>query len=118
MFDQREFGAGMQLAKVYLIHEGADEEDAAAGAAQDVLGRERVGDGCGVESGALVCDADDEGVGVGLEGGGDVLGGVVGVAVQDGVDGGLADGHGDVGDGVLVEAGACGEVFGGVLDAC
>jgi hypothetical protein len=33
MFDKRQLGSGMQLSKVYLIHEGADEEDAAAGAA-------------------------------------------------------------------------------------
>ena len=44
------------------------------------------------------------------------FGGVVGVAVEDGVDGGLAYRHGDVGGGVFVEAGAGGEVFGGLLD--
>src|SRR5438105_15709709 len=34
MLHQRQFGSGMQLSKVYLIHEGADDEDAAARAAQ------------------------------------------------------------------------------------
>jgi hypothetical protein len=33
MFDQRQFGSGMQLSKVYLIHERTDQEDAAAGSA-------------------------------------------------------------------------------------
>ena len=44
------------------------------------------------------------------------LGAVVGVAVDDGVDGGFADGHGDVGDGVLVETGALGVLLGGPFD--
>ena len=34
MFDKRQLGSGMQLTKVYLIHERTDKEDAAAGAAQ------------------------------------------------------------------------------------
>src|ERR1700691_1564322 len=32
MFDQRQFSSGLQLSKVYLIHERANEKDAAAGA--------------------------------------------------------------------------------------
>ena len=69
----------------------------------------------GVETRALVGDADNESVGIGLEGCGDVLFRVVGVAVEDGVDGRLADCHGNVGDGIFVESGAGGEVFGGSL---
>src|SRR5580698_2442211 len=53
------FSAWMQLAKVYLIHEGSDQEDAPAGAAQDVFGGEGIGQVVGIESGTLVGDADD-----------------------------------------------------------
>jgi hypothetical protein len=76
MLDESEFGARMQLAKVYLIHEGPDEEDAPAGAAQDVFRGERVGDGAGVEACSLVRDAHHQGVGIGLKRGGDLLGGL------------------------------------------
>src|ERR1039458_3467940 len=116
MLDKSEFGARMQLAKVYLIHEGPYEEDAPAGAAQDVFRGERVGDVAGVEACSLVRDAHHQGVGIGLKRGGDQLGRVVGVAVQDGVDSGLTHGHGDVGDGVFVETGARREALSGVFD--
>ena len=43
MFDEGEFCSRMQLAKVYLIHEGPDKKDATAGAAQEVFRGERVG---------------------------------------------------------------------------
>ncbi len=59
----------MQLAKVLYPSSmkgvRADEGGGgggAAGAAEDVFGRERVGDFGGIETGALVGDADDEGV--------------------------------------------------------
>src|ERR1035438_4030180 len=117
MLDKSEFGARMQLAKVYLIHEGPDEEDAAAGAAQDVFRGERVGDVAGVEACSLGRDAHHPGVGIGLKRGGDLLGRVVGIAVEDGVDSGLAHGHGDVGDGVFVETGARREALSGVFDS-
>ena len=45
--------------------------------------------------------------------GGDLLGGVVFVAVEDGVDGGLAHGHGDVEALVLIQAGLGGQFLGG-----
>src|ERR1035437_1293979 len=64
VFDECEFSARMQLAKVYLIHEGSDEEDAPAGAAEDVFRGEGVGDVAGVEARTLVYDADDQGVGI------------------------------------------------------
>ena len=56
MLDQRQFGSGMQLSKVYLIHEGADKEDAAAGAAQKIFRRQGVGQRLRVEAFALVGD--------------------------------------------------------------
>ena len=111
MFDEGEFCPRMQLAKVYLIHEGADEKDASSGAAQEVLRGERVGEAGGIEARALVTDAYGEVVGAGLEGGGDSLVGVVGVSVEDGIDGCLADRHDYVGHGVWIEACTQGEVL-------
>src|SRR6185312_11391460 len=48
VFDQRQFCAWIQLAKVYLIHEGADKEDAPSRSAQDVFGREGVRERVGI----------------------------------------------------------------------
>ena len=45
-----------------------------------------------------------------------MLVGAVGISVNYGVDCGLTHGHGDVGDGVLVEPGAFGEFLGGSLN--
>src|SRR5260370_27577165 len=56
MLYQRQFGSRMQLPKVYLIHEGADEEDAAAGAAQEVLRCKWIGKGIRIEAFALIGD--------------------------------------------------------------
>src|SRR5580693_6229845 len=77
MLHQRQFGSRMQLPKVYLIHEGADEEDAAAGAAQEVLRCKGIGKGIRIEAFALIGnDKDEVGAGV-FKGGGDLLAGVV-----------------------------------------
>ncbi len=111
MFDQREFSTWVCLAKVYLIHKGADEEDASARTAEDVFGRQGVGESLGVETYALISHLDEQVVGRGLKGDGDVLAGVVGISVKDGVDDCLADGHGDVAPGVLIEADALGVIF-------
>src|SRR4029450_1286832 len=46
--------------ELHVVHEAAHEEDAAAARLQDVLGRERIRDGAGIEAFALVGDADDE----------------------------------------------------------
>ena len=43
MLYKRQFGPGIQLSKVYLIHEGTDKEDAAAGSAEQVFLGQRVG---------------------------------------------------------------------------
>jgi len=107
VLDQREFRAWMQLAKVYLIHKGADKEDAAAGAAEDVFWCERIGDRAGIETWALVGDADDKRVRCGFKGRGDSFALSVGIAVHDGINRGLADSHGDIGRRVLIEAGTC-----------
>ena len=44
MFDQSQFCSRFELTEVDLIHEGADEEDAAASAAQEIFRSERVGE--------------------------------------------------------------------------
>ena len=43
VFDEGEFGAGLELAEVDLIHEGADEEDAAASAAKKIFRCQGIG---------------------------------------------------------------------------
>ncbi len=101
---------------MYLIHEGSYQKDAATGAAEDVFWREGVGQGVRVEPRALIGDSDYKVVGGRLKCGRDVLVGVVRVAVKDGVDGCLTDGHGDMGDGVLIEACARGVLFCGLLN--
>lgn len=58
VFDESEFGAGMQLAKVYLIHKSSDEKDAAAGATEDIFRGKRIGDGVWIETWPLVRDAN------------------------------------------------------------
>src|ERR1017187_3973749 len=113
VFDKGQFGAGMQLSKVYLIHEGADKEDAAPSAAQKVFRGQRVGKGVRIEALALVSNGDDEcGAGV-LKGGGDFFGGVVLVAMEHGIDGGFAGGHGYMEALVLVQTGLTGQLFRG-----
>src|SRR5271170_5180847 len=86
MLDQGEFGAGIEQLEVYLIHKRADEEDSATRTAEKVFRGERVGKRRRIETDALIGDADDQ-VGAGiLERCGDMFFGVVGVAVEDGVD--------------------------------
>ena len=85
MFDQGQLGSGMQLPNVYLIHEGADEEDAPPRAAQEVLRGQGVWKRLQIEALALVGKGKDQLFAGVLETGRDLLGGVVLVAVQDGV---------------------------------
>ena len=51
------FGRALQL---HVVHEVANQEDAAAARLQQVLGRERIGDFLGIEAVALVADADTQ----------------------------------------------------------
>jgi len=81
MFDERQFRSGMQLPEVYLIHEGPDQEQAAACAAQQVFRSQRVGQCFGVQPFALVGDGDDQSRSVVLKFGRDSLGRVVLVAM-------------------------------------
>ena len=75
MFDQRQFGSGLELTKVDLIHEGANEEDAAAGAAQEIFRGERIGEVFPVDAFALVGDGKDQGFAVVFEAGRDCFAG-------------------------------------------
>jgi len=110
MFDQSQFCSRFELTEVDLIHEGADEEDAAASAAQEIFRSERVGEVFPVHALALVGDGEDERFSVVFEAGGDLFGGVVVVAVKDGIDGGLAHGHGDAETFFFVNASVFGQL--------
>ena len=116
MFDKCQFSSGMQLLEVYLIHEGTNEEDAAAGSAQKILRRQRVGERVRVQSFALVGDANHQRFAGIFKGGGDALFGIVGVAVEHSVDRCFPDRHGDAKDLVFVDAGFLGHLFGGLLN--
>jgi hypothetical protein len=72
MLDQRQLGAGMQLSKVYLIHERTDKEDPATCAAKEILSREGVRQTLGIESVPLVGNGKNEIVASVLEGNFDV----------------------------------------------
>jgi len=43
MLYKRNFSTGVQLTKVYLIHEGSDKKDAAASAAKQIFRCQRIG---------------------------------------------------------------------------
>lgn len=116
MFDQGEFGSRLELAEVDLIHEGANEEDAAASAAHEVFGSERVGQMFPINALSLVSDGENEGFAVVFKTGCDLFGGVVIVAVQYCVYGGLSNGHGNAEALFFVEAGLTGQFIRGGFD--
>src|SRR5262249_28582907 len=103
-----------------IVHEVADEENAAAARLQEILGIERVGDRLGIEAFALIADLDRQLGNIGarrLEFDEDVLGGVALVAVLDGVDDRFADGHADPVEGIVVEAHAAAPLLAHALHA-
>src|SRR5450631_3877524 len=112
MLYQRQFGPGMQLTKVYLIHEGTDKENTAAGSAQQVLLCERIGHLLGNESPALICNGKNQSLAGVLEAHRDLPGRIVFVAVENGVDGRLPNRHGHVKSFVFVQASLSGHLFG------
>src|SRR5690606_23361328 len=95
-------------AQLELVHEAANEEDAAPAALEDVLGRERVGDAVRIEALALVPHADREAALLGVVRRDELhvhhLPLIVPVAVLDRVDHALADRHAHPVHRVLVEA--------------
>src|SRR5439155_6006915 len=98
-----------------VVHEVADQEDAAAARLEEVLGRQRIGDRLRLEAFALIADANHQlRAGRGrrrLEIDEDVLARVVAVAVLDGVDDRLADRNADPVRRILVEADAARDVI-------
>ena len=116
MFDECEFGAGLELTKVDLIHERPNEEDAATGAAEEILRSERVREMFPVDAFSLIGDGEDERFAIVLKTGCDLFSRVVVIAMQDGIDGGLADGHGDAEALFFVDTGLRGEFLRGSFD--
>jgi len=86
-----------------LVHELPHEEDAAAVRLQQVLFRERVGDGGGIEPFPLVLDLHLERVRRGGEDDADALALVPAIAVLDRIDYRLAHGDAQVMRGIVVE---------------
>jgi hypothetical protein len=115
-FCSRIRGAGLRLAKVYLIHEGTHQEDSATGGTEQIFGGKRVGNLVRIEPWASVRDTDGESFGRKLERGGDVQFGVVAIAVDYGIDGGLAGYQGEIACGIGVKACGIGEFERGLLD--
>jgi hypothetical protein len=92
-----------------FVHEGAHEEDAAAGTLQKILIRERIGDILEAESVALVANIDDELVGGELKGEKNLFLALLPAAVVISVDDAFADGHADFETVIIVEAGRPGD---------
>ena len=103
--DHLDHGAAPRRERVrHLVHELPHEEDAAAVGLQQVLLRQRVGHGGGIEPFSLVLDADLQGVLVRGEDEGHALALVPLVPVLDGVHHRLAHRDAQVVRGVVVEA--------------
>src|SRR3989442_14507429 len=91
-----------------VVHEVADEKNAAAAGLEEVLRIERVGEGLRIETLSLIAHANQQAGRFGrrrcLELDEDTLGRVVAIAVLDGVDHRLADRDADPMDRVVVQA--------------
>src|ERR1019366_6162590 len=82
---KRQLGSRMQLTKVYLIHERADEEDSTPCAAQQILWGQRIGQGCGINALAFVGNNEDQSRAGVFKADVDLFGRVVIVAMEYGV---------------------------------
>ncbi len=106
------FGDALQL---HVVHEIANEEDAAAARFQQILRREGIRHFFGFEAFTLIADADaqfgNEVGGRGFEFDEDVFRGVVPVAVFDRVDDRFANGDADPVERIVVEADAAAHVI-------
>ena len=105
VLNQGEFCAGLELTKMDLIHEGSNEKDAATGAAEEILRSQGIGKLLPVHAFALVGDGKNQGFAVVLEAGRNLFGGIVVVAMEDGIYSGFADRHGDAEALILIDAG-------------
>src|ERR1039458_886071 len=112
----------IQLAKAYLIHKRTDDENSAAGAAQNILRGQGIWKRIGVktctEALALVGDAKDEVHAGVLKADGDALGRVVLIAVQYSIDRGLMHRHLDMEALILVQAGVGSQLVSDRFDLC
>src|ERR1700677_4752325 len=106
----------MYLPKVYLIHQGSDEKDSTPRAAKNILRGQRIGNLLRVQSHTLVRNLDNQRVRRGLERRRNVLGRVVGVAVQDSVYRGFARRHRYPRNCILIEPRALGALLRDLLN--
>src|SRR5271165_7071397 len=116
MLDKCQLGSGMQLLEVYLIHERSNEEDAAAGAAQKILGSQGVGQRFRIKPLSLVGDTNDKGFAGIFKRRRNTLLGIIRVAVEHRVDGRLPNCHRNLENFVFVYARLLGHLLGGCLD--
>jgi hypothetical protein len=103
-----------------IVHKSADEKDAAAGMAKEVLFCQGIWKRRGIEAFALIGDADFQVVAGARDLKVDSLIGVVTIAVDDGVYHAFAGGHADFVKVVFGEAGGCGGIHNegiGTVDA-
>ena len=101
---------------MYLIHESANEEDPPPGAAQNILGGERIRDAVRIQTAALVGDMHRQSAGGGFKRHIDVFAGVVPISVYHRVHGCLTHRHGNVRHRILVKAGLRRELLGDLLN--
>src|ERR1700744_1606344 len=115
VLDKGELSTGVELTKLYFIHERTDKKDTAAGAAQQIVRREGIGQGRRIEPRTLVGDADDQRFGCRLKRRGDALVRTVSIAMKYSVDGCFACCHGDAEDLIVIESGLLCHLLGGLF---
>ncbi len=113
MFDERQLGSGMELTKVYLIHERTDQEDPPPGAAQKIFRCQWIGKRVRVKPLALVGNDKNKRRACVFKARYDLFGGVVIVAVEHGIYSSFAYRHGHTKALVLVQAGLLGQLVRG-----
>ena len=104
MFDQSQFRTWAELPKVYLIHEGSDQKDAAAGSTQDILRQQRVRNRLRIEPRTFIRDPHHQRIRRRLKQHRHALAWIVPIPMQNRVDRRLAHGHPDMRHRVLVKA--------------
>ena len=104
VLDKFNFGARLGGADVHLIHERAYKKNPPAGRLQKIFRGQRVRDFFQIKSFALVPDGNHQVAASLLEFQADFFAGIVGIAMQHGVDRSFPHRHGDSHDLVIVEA--------------
>src|ERR1700722_11769503 len=116
MLDQCEFGAWVQLSKVYLIHEGSNQKDASTRAPKNVFRRQRVGNRIRVKSRSLIRYSDNKRVGRRFKRRSYMFVLIVRISVQYGIYRSFAHRHGDVRNGVFIKSRSLGTLLGSLLN--